>query len=98
MRVRTLIEDVMRVLLAEDDAALRYGLQVQLERWGYTPVVCANGDDAAAVIRGDDPPALMILDWSMPGVDGVVLCREIRATPPLSGAYVVLLTANDFSA
>lgn len=85
----------MRVLIADDDAALRHGLQVQLERWGYEPIVCADGEAARAVLGGDDPPPLAILDWSMPGADGVTLCREVRATPALSTMYVILLTAHD---
>lgn len=85
----------MRVLIADDDAALRYALQVQLERWGYQPVVCADGVAARAVLKGAAPPPLAILDWGMPGTDGVALCREIRQSATLSTMYVVLLTAND---
>jgi DNA-binding response OmpR family regulator len=85
----------MRVLIADDDAALRYGLQVQLERWGYEPIACEDGDGARVVLEGDDPPRLVILDRSMPGADGVTLCREIRSRPALDGTYVILLTAHD---
>lgn len=85
----------MRVLVADDDATLRYGLTAQLERWGYEPVVCVDGDAAREVLQGDAPPPMAILDWSMPGTDGVALCQEIRATPALAPTYVVLLTARD---
>ncbi|HXG55755.1 MAG TPA: response regulator transcription factor [Vicinamibacterales bacterium] len=85
----------MRVLLADDDAALRHGLSVQLARWGYTPIVCEDGTAARAVLTGEAPPPLAILDRSMPGADGVTLCREIRATEALRTMYVVLLTAHD---
>lgn len=85
----------MRVLLADDDAALRHGLQVQLARWGYEPIVCEDGTAARAILMGDAPPPLAILDWNMPGADGVTLCGEIRATPHLSTMYVILLTAHD---
>ena len=84
----------MRVLIADDDAALRHGLAVQLERWGYAPVVCADGAEASRVSSEVAPP-LAILDWSMPGTDGITLCREIRSTPVLSTMYVILLTAHD---
>ena len=85
----------MRVLIADDDAALRHGLQVQLERWGYETIVCADGAAARRVLTGEAPPLLAILDWNMPGADGVTLCREIRAVPELSTIYVILLTAHD---
>ena len=87
----------MRVLIADDDATLRYGLQAQLERWGYETLVVADGEAARAVLHGSSPPPLAILDWNMPGVDGVSLCREIRSSAPLSTMYVILLTAHDTS-
>jgi sigma-B regulation protein RsbU (phosphoserine phosphatase) len=85
----------VRVLIADDDAALRHGLRVQLERWGYEPVVCEDGTAARGVLASPDPPPLAILDWSMPGADGVSLCRDIRTNPDLRSMYVVLLTAHD---
>jgi DNA-binding response OmpR family regulator len=85
----------VRVLIADDDAALRYGLQVQLERWGHEPIVCEDGAAASAVLESSDPPPIAILDWSMPGADGVSLCRDIRANPALHSMYVILLTAHD---
>jgi DNA-binding response OmpR family regulator len=85
----------MRVLIADDDAALLYGLQVQLERWGYEPIACEDGNAARGVLLAADPPPIVILDRSMPGADGVTLCGEIRSTPALDGTYVILLTAAD---
>jgi DNA-binding response OmpR family regulator len=85
----------MRVLMADDDAMLRHGLGVQLRKWGYDPVVCANGDEARRVLRSGEPPLVAILDRSMPGADGLTHCAEIRATPHLRATYVVLLTAHD---
>ncbi len=85
----------MRVLMADDDAMLRHGLGVQLQKWGYDPVVCASGDEARRALESSAPPLVAILDWSMPGADGLTLCAEIRATPRLRAMYVVLLTAHD---
>jgi DNA-binding response OmpR family regulator len=85
----------MRVLIADDDAALRHALTVHLERWGYEPIVCEDGAAAREVLNSGGPPPLAILDWNMPGADGVTLCGEIRETPALSAMYVVLLTAHD---
>ena len=84
----------MRVLIADDDAALRHGLQVQLGRWGYETVACEDGVAAREVLNADAPP-IAILDWNMPGADGITLCREIRAVPEMSTIYVILLTAHD---
>jgi phosphoserine phosphatase RsbU/P len=85
----------MRVLTADDDAMLRHGLSVQLQRWGYEPITCANGDEARAVLQADNPPQLAILDRSMPGAGGIELCAEIRADERLRSIYVILLTAHD---
>lgn len=85
----------MRVLMADDDAMLRHGLGVQLRKWGYDPVVCTSGDEARRALESSAPPLVAILDWSMPGADGLTLCAEIRATPRLRATYVVLLTAHD---
>jgi len=85
----------MRVLIADDDATLRHALQVQLERWEYEPVVCEDGTGARSVLFGQDPPPLAILDWNMPGADGVTLCGEIRETPTLNAMYIILLTSQD---
>jgi PleD family two-component response regulator len=93
-----LAETRLRVLVADDDATLRYGLSAQLQKWGYDPVVCEDGTAARQVLTGPTPPPLAILDWSMPGADGVTLCREIRATPAIRTMYVMLLTARDTAA
>jgi DNA-binding response OmpR family regulator len=85
----------MRILTADDDAMLRHGLSVQLQRWGYEPIVCATGEEARAALGGDDPPQVAILDRSMPGVGGIELCAEIRADQKLKSTYVILLTAHD---
>ena len=85
----------MRILTADDDAMLRHGLSVQLQRWGYEPIVCASGEEARAALRAEDPPQVAILDRSMPGIGGIELCAEIRADHKLKSTYVILLTAHD---
>jgi len=84
----------VRVLIADDDSALRRGLFTHLLRWGYEPTQCANGTEALAALRSGQPPPMALLDWNMPGVNGLEICREIRSLPDLSSMYVVLLTAN----
>jgi DNA-binding response OmpR family regulator len=84
----------MRVLIADDDPVLRHSLKSQLSAWKYRPVVATNGDAALRALQQPDPPLLAIIDWNMPGTDGVELCRHVRATPALSAMYVILLTGN----
>lgn len=84
----------MRVLIADDDPVLRHALKAQLAAWQYTSVVATNGKQAWQVLQHADPPLLAVVDWNMPGIDGVDLCRDIRATPALSAMYLILLTGN----
>ena len=84
----------MRILIAEDDAISRRLLQAALVKWGYEVIVTTNGDEAWQALQEPDAPSLAILDWLMPGQDGVELCRRARATPQLSRLYLILLTSR----
>ena len=84
----------MRILIADDDRMSTLMLGRSLEQWGFEAIVANDGTAAWEHIAGDQPPALAILDWMMPGIDGIELCRRIRTTPPRSPVYVILLTAR----
>lgn len=85
----------MKILIADDDDVLRHILQATLTRWGYEVVVSRTGLEAWQVLEGDDAPKLAILDWIMPGMDGIEVCREIRKRVDEPYIYVLLLTAKD---
>ena len=84
----------MRVLMAEDDLVSQRLLQTVLTKWGYTPVVVSNGGDAWEVLQQTDAPSLAILDWMMPVMDGVDVCRAARALERDCPTYLILLTAK----
>jgi CheY-like chemotaxis protein len=84
----------MRILIADDDRMSAMMLSRTLEQWGFEVVVVHDGAAAWERIAGDEPPALAIVDWMMPELDGIELCRRIRATPLASPVYVILLTAR----
>jgi phosphoserine phosphatase RsbU/P len=84
----------MRVLIADDDPVLRHALRTHLTKWEYEPVVCADGRQAWQALQQDDSPSLSVLDWNMPGMDGIDICRELRSNPALPAMYVILLTSN----
>lgn len=84
----------MRILVAEDDLVTRRLLKVSLERWGYEVVLVSNGSDALQVLLGESAPKLAILDWVMPGADGVEICRDIRKRNLASYIYILLLTSK----
>jgi diguanylate cyclase (GGDEF)-like protein len=85
----------VRVLVADDDDALRHVLQVTLTKWGYDVLVSRNGVEAWRILQGSDAPQMAILDWIMPGMDGIEVCREIRKRSDDAYIYLLLLTAKD---
>lgn len=84
----------MKILIAEDDAVSRRLLEVNLKRWGYEVVVCKDGAEAWEVFQQPQAPSLAILDWMMPFLDGVDLCRMVRELPHGRLAYLIMLTAK----
>jgi len=83
------------VLIAEDDPIFRRILESWFKRWDYRVTAVENGLDAWEVLQKDDAPSLAILDWMMPGMDGIELCRRIRTRNQGPYLYVLLLTAKD---
>jgi diguanylate cyclase (GGDEF)-like protein len=84
----------MKILVADDEIVSRRLIESSLRRWGYDVVAAADGLEAADVLDGPDAPKLAVLDWMMPGLDGVQLCRQLRQTKHDSYTYVILLTAK----
>ena len=83
------------VLIAEDDRVSRRALESTLSKWGHRVRVTNDGTEAWEAIQGPVVPALAILDWMMPGVNGLQLCRRIREGSRTRGVYVILLTARN---
>jgi len=83
----------MRVLIAEDDVTSRLLLKRVLENWGYEVTATRNGAEALQALQAEDAPRLAILDWMMPVMDGVDVCRRVRARETLQPPYIILLTA-----
>src|SRR5919109_304538 len=84
----------VNVLIAEDDMVSRRLLEVTLTRWGYEVVVTRDGVEAWEVLQRPAPPPLAILDWMMPGMDGVEVCRKVRQRGQEPYIYLLLLTTK----
>jgi len=82
------------VLIAEDEAASRLLLEATLRGWGHEVVVTVDGDAAWAALQRSDAPSVAILDWMMPGPEGVEICRRVHAQGSPTPPYLILLTAN----
>jgi len=85
----------MKILIAEDDAVSRRVLEATLKRWGYEVAVVHDGGRAWDMLERDPGLSLAILDWMMPGLDGIDLCRALRARKSDTYTYVILITAKD---
>lgn len=85
----------MRVLIADDDPIAAALLSHTLRRWNIDSVTAPDGDAAWGLLAADSPPSLAIVDWTMPNVDGLELCRRIRQDEAHAHMYVILLTSRD---
>jgi diguanylate cyclase (GGDEF)-like protein len=84
-----------RILIAEDDLISRRLLESVLRKTGYDVQVAPDGESAWKILLSDDAPKLVILDWMMPGMDGLQICREIRRRNERLYTYILLLTAKN---
>ncbi len=83
-----------RILIAEDHYVSRHLLERNLTNWGFNVVSAENGAQAVEILESDDAPALAILDWMMPKMDGVEVCTRVRANHARPYIYLLLLTAK----
>jgi len=85
----------MRVLMAEDDTVSRRMLEATLNRLDYDVIAVADGAEAWTELQKSDAPRLVILDWMMPEIDGVEVCKRIRDVEDSAYKYIIILTARD---
>jgi PAS domain S-box-containing protein len=83
----------MRVLLAEDDMTSRIILEKHLRDWGYDVLTAEDGSEAWEIIRSQRPQ-IVLIDWIMPGIDGLELCKKIRSVPDGKYTYLIFLTSK----
>lgn len=83
------------ILIADDDPVSRRMLQATLMKWGHNPTVCSDGTQAFEHLQKQEGPGVAILDWMMPGLQGVEVCRELRKQVKNEAIYVILLTGKD---
>jgi len=86
--------DPNRILIAEDHYVSRHLLERNLSNWGFTVVSAEDGEAACKILDSEDAPPIAILDWMMPKIDGVEVCRRVRARKDRPYVYLLLLTAK----
>jgi two-component system cell cycle response regulator len=89
------IEGCLRILIADDEGATRLKLESVLTSLGHEVVVACDGNEAWASLQREDAPSLAIIDWIMPGLDGVEVCRRVRDAGRRPYVYLIMLSAKE---
>jgi phosphoserine phosphatase RsbU/P len=81
----------MPIVIAEDDLVSRTLMSTLMEKWGFKAFITKDGHEAMAALRAEQGPALVVLDWMMPEMDGLQVCRRVRESEKM--VYVIMLTS-----
>lgn len=84
----------MKILVADDSRTSRMILSAVLRNWGFDPVLVEDGKGAWETLQQPDAPGLAILDWSMPGLSGLEVCRLVRRMNTTDPPYIIILTSK----
>ena len=87
-------EGVRRILVAEDDGITRRILEHWLGVLGFEVITANDGNQAWEILQGPDAPELILMDWVMPGIDGIELCRRLREMPGTYYHYILMMTGR----
>jgi eukaryotic-like serine/threonine-protein kinase len=85
----------MKVLIADDDPVWLKLLEKNIESWGYATITATNGQQAWDILQGKQAPRVAILDWQMPEIDRVEICRRVRQNLNLPFVYTIILTGRN---
>ena len=84
----------VRILIADDEPVHLFLLEMFLKKWGYQVICVESGNEAWQILDGEDSPRMAILDWQLPGMDGIEICRAVRRSEKRAYTYILLLTAR----
>ncbi|MFH0926217.1 MAG: response regulator [bacterium] len=84
----------MKILVADDDVVTRMLLERSLKKWGYVVISAVDGQTAWELLQQEDAPRIVILDWMMPGYDGIEICQKLNQKNNGSFTYTILLTSK----
>jgi two-component system cell cycle response regulator len=85
----------VKILIADDSIVSRHLLDATLRKWGYEVVLASDGSEAWEILQGKNAPPLAILDWMMPEMTGVEVCRRVRLQAREPYTYILLLTSKN---
>lgn len=88
------METMKKVLVVDDDRFTRGIVSTTLETFGYEVIEASDGVQAWEILQGPDAPRLVILDWTMPGMDGIEVCKAVRTHQTVQPPYLIVLTSK----
>jgi len=84
----------MNILVVDDDPVAQRIMKMFVERSGYTPTIFTDGPKGLEAALAPDAPRIILLDWMLPGMDGITVCKKIREAKPKVRPYVIMLSAK----
>jgi len=84
----------MNVLIADDSPSIRQFVSAVVHGCGLTPTLVCDGVEACDILLDASPPQIAIIDWFMPGMDGVDICRKVRERADSAYIYIIMLTSR----
>jgi diguanylate cyclase (GGDEF)-like protein len=84
----------VKILVADDELATQRVLEGLLTKQGYEVLITSDGPETLELLEQDDAPTIVILDWLMPGIDGVDICRRVREWSSERYIYIIMLSAK----
>lgn len=85
----------MKLLIVDDDKFIRTILCAMVQHWGYDVKVAAGAVEAWNILLSIDEPIIVLMDWVMPDMDGIELCKKIKQAKNEGETYIIMLTAKD---
>jgi CheY-like chemotaxis protein len=83
-----------QVLVADDDPVYRQFLESSITKWGFPVQTTSDGEEALRCLLADHGPKVAIVDWNMPKLDGIGVCRSVRKRYSMSDVFILVLTSR----
>jgi len=84
----------MRILIVDDDSVTRLALESLFKRRGFEVIAITEGEQAYQILAQEDAPRIAIIDWALPGMSGLELCRKLKDLDRTRRTHVIMLTGN----
>lgn len=85
----------MKLLIVDDEKIIRTILSSMVQGWGYEVILASNASEAWGFLQDSNEPVIIIMDWVMPDIDGIELCKRVKEAKNEGDTYIIMLTAKN---